>query len=127
MMHLNLTGHAKWADGHALRLSAVRVPLADADRHVTVDVPFHLYGQTRVAAIPVPSLSGSVVSLDLGRWAFYDLDGERVIGLTFTTPRPASPECMAVADRYVREARHLNDTALRAWVAQLITQTGGRR
>lgn len=127
MMHLNLVSHAKWTDGHALRLGAVRVPLSDADRHITMDVPFHLYGQTRVAAIPTPSLSGAVVSLDLERWELYDLDAERVIGLTFTTARPAGPEYMAVADRYVREARHLDGTALRAWVAQLVAQAGGRR
>ena len=127
MMHLNLVSHVRWTEGHALSICAVSLRLSDADRHVTVNVPFHVYGQTRVAAIPSPSLAGATVSLDLERWELYDLVVERLIGLTFTTARPASPECMAVADRYVREARHLSDTDMRAWTAQVIAQAGGRR
>jgi hypothetical protein len=127
MMHLNLVGHAQWSDGHALCLKAVSVPLSDGDRRLVLNVPFHLYGMTRVAAIPVPTLTGSAVTLDLERWELYDLDRERQIGMTFNTARPASPEFMAVAERYAREARWLNSTDVRAWVAQVVAQAGGRR
>ncbi|GAA3435630.1 hypothetical protein [Kutzneria kofuensis] len=127
MMHLNLIGHERWVNGHALSISAVTVGLSDAERHVSLNVPFHLYGQTRVAAIPVTALSGATVTLDLEHWELYDLVAERLIGMTFNTARPASPEYMAVAERYTREARRLPSTDLRAWVAQVIAQAGGRR
>jgi hypothetical protein len=127
MMHLNLVSHEQWADGPAWSVKAVSVHLSDGERHVTVSVPFHIYGQTRVAAMPEAALSGAMVTLNLERWQLYDLATDRPIGLTVTTPQPVSPESMALAERYAREARRLGSAELAAWRVQVAGRAGGQR
>jgi hypothetical protein len=103
----------------------IQVTLQDGDRTVVLPVPMYHYGATGVVAFPHATLTGSVISLNLGNWVVYDLDTNRPTSLTFCATDPGATNLVRVVESYVRDARHLSTDDLHAWVASLINAAGG--
>lgn len=120
--HLTLVGHLKWDTGYATCTQWTQVPMSDGDLHVTATIPMFPLGHTNVALVPLATLSGTTISVDLTEWDMFDLEGGRQTGLAFTTTDPAHPWFRDLAERYVREARHLDSAALSEWATARIAE-----
>ena len=120
--HLTLVGQISWTEGYVTATRFAQVPLSDGDLHVMATIPVFPLGQTRVVLVPAASLSGTTLSLDLSRWDMFDLDSGRNVGIGITSTDPAAPENLRIAERYARDARHLDSQALEEWVAALLAQ-----
>ncbi|HEX3778154.1 MAG TPA: hypothetical protein VHX38_00670 [Pseudonocardiaceae bacterium] len=124
--HLNLVGHLTWTDGYMQHAAYVTLPLSDGDLHMTVAVPMLPLGETRVVLVPVATLSGTTVALDLTSWRLYDAETRRNVGLMFTTTDPTARRYVSIAERYVRQARHLGIDELADWGARLVAEMSGQ-
>jgi hypothetical protein len=120
--HLTLVGHINWQESYGIRTQWVQIPMSDGDLHVAATIPMVPLGHTNVALVPMATLSGTTISLDLAKWDLFDLEGGRQVGISFTASDPAAPWFRDLAARYVREARHLDSAALSEWVTARIAE-----
>jgi len=121
MTTLHLAAVVQQPTSFGMTQGNVQRTLQAGDLTVQLPLPMHHYGATGVVAIPVATLIGSAVSLDMTRWDLFDLATNRPVGgMQFRYPDPGADHLVRTVERYVREARQLSTADLQAWVSALV-------